>query len=33
MSGVTRKFNAVNLKEGYSALVIRTPEEVIHYGY
>jgi len=27
-----RKFNAVNLKEGYSPLVIRTPEEVIHYG-
>lgn len=27
-----RKFNAINLKEGYSALVIRTPEEVIHYG-
>lgn len=29
----TRKFNSVNLKEGYSTLVIRTPEEVIHYGY
>lgn len=27
-----RKFNAVNLKEGYYTLVIRTPEEVIHYG-
>ncbi len=27
-----RKFNAVNLKEGYSAIIIRTPEEVIHYG-
>jgi len=27
-----RKFNAVNLKEGYSQLVIRTCEEVIHYG-
>ncbi len=26
-----RKFNSVNLKEGYPALVIRTPEEVIHY--
>lgn len=28
----TRRFNAVNLKEGYSTIVIRTPEEVIHYG-
>ncbi|MEW6041361.1 MAG: PIN domain protein, partial [Elusimicrobiota bacterium] len=28
-----RKFNSVNLKEGYSTLTIRTPEEVIHYGY
>ena len=27
-----RKYNAVNLKEGYSTIVIRTPEEVIHYG-
>ncbi len=27
-----RKFNGVNLKEGYFAIVIRTPEEVIHYG-
>lgn len=27
-----RKFNAVNLKEGYSTIIIRTPEEVIHYG-
>ena len=27
-----RNFSAVNLKEGYSALVIRTPEEVIYYG-
>lgn len=27
-----RKFNGVNLKEGYSPIVIRTPEEVIHYG-
>jgi len=27
-----RKFNAVNLKEGYSLLAIRTSEEVIHYG-
>ena len=28
----SRKFNGVNLKEGYSLIVIRTPEEVIHYG-
>ena len=28
----SRKFNAVNLKEGYSTIIIRTPEEVIHYG-
>lgn len=27
-----RKFNGVNLKEGYSMIAIRTPEEVIHYG-
>ncbi len=28
----TRRFNAVNLKEGYFILEIRTPEGVIHYG-
>lgn len=27
-----RRFNAVNLKEGYPELIIRLPEEVIHYG-
>lgn len=27
-----RNFSAVNLKEGYPSLVIRTPEEVIYYG-
>ena len=26
-----RKFDSVNLKEGYSPVIIRTPEEVIHY--
>ncbi len=29
--GSMRRFNSVNLKEGYSTLVIRSPEEVIHY--
>lgn len=27
----SRRFNSVNLKEGYPELTIRTPEEVIHY--
>lgn len=27
-----RRFNAVNLKEGYAQVEIRTPEEVIYYG-
>lgn len=27
-----RKFNAVNLEEGYGILVIRSPEEAVYYG-
>jgi hypothetical protein len=27
-----RRFNAVNQKKGYSPLIVRTTEEVIHYG-
>jgi len=26
-----KRFNGINLKEGYSAMTIRTPEEVIFY--